>query len=167
MKLTKSHILSVLVVLLVCINLTTLATIWLNKPFDAMKAQQAGPKQMIIERLHFNEQQQQAFSFLVDEHREQMKALRRSILESKEAFYANLGNEEADSAETYAHIADISRFEQQAGKITFEHFRKVRSICDPRQKREFDKVIGGLLRSMTPGSHHEQFGSPPGGPHNR
>ena len=169
MKIERTRLLTLLVVVLVLLNLTTLATIWFRKSPQQLDAdRREGPKNFIIQKLHFNEKQIEEFSALVDEHRTQMQELREQIAESKEQFYDQLKSDAPDTAMAYQQIASITQFEEQAERITFNHFKKVRAICSSEQKQEFDVVINEILRRMMGPSHGPHQGPPPmhppGGP---
>ncbi|MEI6508618.1 MAG: hypothetical protein WCO54_09025, partial [Bacteroidota bacterium] len=146
-----------LVILLVCINLTTLATIWLTRPAKSMGFDLPdGPKQFIIEKLHFNEEQIQAFDTLRKEHFEEMQGLRKQIYESKEDLYNQIKSDRVDTTIMFASIANIGRFEEKAERITMEHFRKVRQLCNDEQKQQFDLVISDVIKRIMLPPHHGQ-----------
>ena len=76
MKLDKVKILSILVALLICINLATLAGVWMMRPpiphgFGAMS-----PKEFIITKLEFTDEQAEAFELLRKSHFDTIQKLR-------------------------------------------------------------------------------------------
>lgn len=168
MKIERTKLLVILVFVLLALNITTLATIWIGKAQLNMKHDmQFGAKKLIIEKLHFDESQIEEFNVLVEEHQQQMKDLKEQIFENKEAFYSQLKNDAPDTALAYQSIANITSFEEKSEHITFEHFRKVRALCDSDQKQKFDIVIGEILRTMMGPQndmHRGPMGPPPGGP---
>ena len=168
MKIERTKLLVILVVVLLALNITTLATIWIGKAqHNIRRDMQFGPKKLIIEKLHFDDVQIENFNVLVEEHQQQMKDLKEQIFESKEAFYAQLKNDAPDTTLAYQSIAHITSYEEKAEHITFEHFRKVRALCNPEQKQQFDIVIGEILKTMMGPQndmHGGPMGPPPGGP---
>lgn len=168
MKIERTRLLIILVIVLLALNITTLATIWIGKTQHNLKHEmQFGPKRLIIEKLHFDEDQIEIFNTLVEEHQQQMSELRQQIFDSKEAFYSQLKQDAPDTTVAYQSIANITSYEEKAEHITFDHFRKVRTICHPDQKQQFDIVISDILKTMmgpSNGMHHSPIGPPPGGP---
>lgn len=167
MKIERTKLLVSLIVILVFINLTTLATIWLTKPTKAMGPEiPNGPKQFIIEKLDFDEEQTEAFDELRAEHFTEMQGLRKQIYESKESLYNLIKSDEVDTALMYSSIANIGMYEEKAERITLEHFRKVRQLCNEEQKQQFDLIISDVVRMiMVPQQHHGgPLMGPPGGP---
>lgn len=148
MKATKIKILSIAVVVLLLVNLTTLASIWPYidlRNFTFTPPSPENPKEFIINKLNLDEQQQQVFEDLRKEHFEEMKNLQASILDEKEAMYDQLKSNLPDTVAAYGHIARIMQQEERLDHITMEHFRKVRAICTDEQKQHFDVIIDKVM----------------------
>jgi protein CpxP len=165
MKLDKVKILSILVVLLICINLATLAGVWMMRPPNPHGFGAMSPKEFIITKLEFTDEQAEAFELLRKSHFDTIQKLREQIRSEKEEMYAGLktkGNEAA----AYDHLAKVIACEEQAEKITFEHFRQVRELCNDQQKQHFDAIINQVIKMVglqAPPPPHElrQPGGPP------
>lgn len=166
MKIKRTKLLTAVVIVLLLLNITTLTVILMNKQGGTGRPMPEGPRKMIIERLHFDDEQVKAFDVLVEEHRQQMRELREKIAKNKEAFYDQLKQDDTDTATAYTQIASITRFEEEAERITFNHFKKVRALCNDEQKQQFDLVIRDILKNMTAPHErpHGPMDRPPGGP---
>ena len=90
--------------------------------------------------------------------------------EAKEKFFSLLQNDEATEA-AIDEAAKLSvQYDQVLTRNTFDHFKKIRAMCTPAQKKKFDAIINEVLRMMNGpqgppqpregGRHHP----PPGGP---
>ncbi len=151
MKLDKIKVLTTLVVVLLLINITTIASIWQIVDFKnlSLKAHQPqGPKEFIIAKLGLDKEQQQVFEVLRKEHFEQMSSLQQNIKTEKEAMYDLLKANSPDTAQTFAHIARIMQSEELLERLTFEHFRKVRALCNDEQKQHFDVIIDRIMHMV-------------------
>lgn len=165
MKITKVKVLSILVILLVCINLATIASVWVLRPAIHGGFGAQSPKEYIISKLNLTDEQIDAFELLRKSHFDNIQKLRNQIRTEKEEMYAGLrvkGNEQ----EAYAHLAKVIAFEEQAEKLTFEHFRQVRELCNDEQKQHFDAIINQVIKMVgvqAPPLPHEMKEAP-GGP---
>lgn len=151
MKMDKVKVLTVLVVLLLCINIATIAGIWKlidSKNLQMMPPPPPGPKEFIISKLNLDEEQQKVFETLRKEHFEEMRTLQEQIREEKDAMYDLLKSPMPDTTLTYAHISKIMQNEERLERITFDHFRKVRAICNSEQQQHFDVIIDHIMRMV-------------------
>lgn len=151
MKLNKVKLLTGLVILLLLINIGTIAGIWkLIDPstLKLMPAPPIGAKEFIITKLDLNEEQQKVFEQLREEHFEEMKKLQANISNEKEAMYNMLKSENPDTTLTFIHIAKVMQNEERLERITFEHFRKVRAICNDEQKQHFDVILDQIMKMV-------------------
>jgi hypothetical protein len=149
MKIPKVKILSILVVVLLVINITTIAGAWklLNKVNNA-DANTSSAKNFLITKLEFDEEQQAQFETLRKAYFEQIAGLLASIQNEKSNMYTLLKSNNPDTALTYMHIARIMQQEERLERNTFEHFRKVRALCSDEQKQHFDVIIDQVLRMI-------------------
>lgn len=156
MKAAKIKILSIAVVVLLLVNLTTLASIWpyINlKNFTFTPPAPENTKEFIINKLNLDKEQQEVFEELRNTHFEEMKALQTNISDEKDAMYGQLKSNLPDTVATYGHIARIMQHEERLDHITLEHFRKVRAICNDEQKQHFDVIIDKVMHIANKGSH--------------
>lgn len=163
MKVDKTKLLTTLVIVLLLMNITTLAGIWRMmdwKHFRLMPPPPPSPKEFLIEKLGLNEEQQLVFEELREEHFNQMSSLRNEIRQEKEALYDLLKNPVIDTTASYKHFALIMSKEERLEKITFEHFRKLREVCNEEQQQHFDIIIDRVLQMV-------MHGPPQHGPHQR
>lgn len=107
-----------------------------------------GPAHLITEKLQLNAEQQKKFHELKDEHRSIMRQLDNEGREIRHAYFELLKSDsvnETKKQEMELLISDNQKLIEQA---TFNHFKKVRAICDDKQKEKFDASIQDILRSM-------------------
>ena len=163
MKIDKVKLLGILVVVLLLLNIATIAGVWVRlDPGKFRHEPPQGPKEFIISRLGFDDEQATAFEVLRREHFDTMETLRNQIRQEKEEMYDQLKSNATDTASAYHHLSNVIALEERAEKITFEHFRKVRALCDEEQKKHFDAIISQVIK-MIGMPHRPGPGGPNGG----
>lgn len=154
MKINKVKVLTGLVIVLLLINITTIAGVWkLVDVANLTALKKPSAKDFIIAKLQFDEEQQEQFELLRKEHFDQIGGLLTDIQNEKGEMYDLLKSSNPDTALTYAHIAQIMQREERLERITFEHFRKVRAICNDEQKQHFDVIIDQVMHMIMQPRH--------------
>ncbi len=113
-----------------------------------------GPKKLVIEKLHFDEQQISAYEELIDEHRKQIREKNEAIRNQKLALYQQL-NSENDSLKTI-YLSGIANLQAQVEEIHYKHFIDIKKLCKPEQLSSyeaFSKEILKIFPSNHPGKH--------------
>jgi protein CpxP len=153
----NTKFLKVVIILLLLINISTIAFMWLNRP---------QPKDNIgdffAKELHFTDKQKEQFAVLRDEHRELRKSLSEENKEKHDAYFDLLKNAAVDSVVIKNAISELLKIREKEELGTFTHFQKVRAICDENQKKKFDEIIGEAARMMSPKPPREEQGPPRG-----
>jgi Spy/CpxP family protein refolding chaperone len=150
----KNRWFSLLLVLLVVANIVMMTMFWLqhkrhNK--ENMGRPGGDAAAYIIKELALDSNQQQVYSRLRQEHQERIRHAKDQARESKEALWDLLKKDTVTETELQQILAANAELDKTADRITFEHFRKVRAICNPAQKEKFDGIIKQVMRMMKPG----------------
>ena len=152
----NSKFLKGVIVILLFINISTLAFMWINKP--PMQHQPPPPPpngrndvfEFLSHKLEFDDQQRNEYEQLRNEHHNAVEAIKEKGRVTHDRFFDLLHVKYADST-LVAQLADsIASNQKQMELTTFYHFRKVRAICNPEQMRKFDGVINEALNMMLP-----------------
>ena len=102
------------------------------------------PKNIIIEKLHFDENQTNAYQKLIEKHRKDIKENNDKILMLKKELYSNLklnnSTEEMDSITT-----QIGIIQKQIEEIHYNHFLEIKALCKPEQLTYFDDLSEELI----------------------
>ncbi|MFL5763959.1 MAG: Spy/CpxP family protein refolding chaperone [Bacteroidia bacterium] len=158
----KTKLLRFLVVGLVLLNTACIIFLFAGRrhgpPFPP-PMQGGGPKQIIVDRLHFDAAQQEEFGRLVEVHHHTMDSLVDASKHLHDQLYSLLKSEgmetQADSL-----MKAIGTNEMQLEQLNFNHFKDIRKLCKPEQKADFDRLaddLGSLFHKGPPGP-------PPSGP---
>lgn len=149
-----------LVIGLLLVNGVTIALFWLGREkreqLPPPPPEQGGPANYLIRELELDSQQQQQYMQLVKEHRQASAQLRRQISEEKDRFFGLLRQSQVPDSVKKAAAAAVSRQTEALDLLTFDHFRKVRTLCTPAQQEKFDRIIRQVTAMMA--------GPKPGGP---
>ncbi|NHM06903.1 hypothetical protein G4D82_06695 [Flavobacterium sp. CYK-4] len=149
----KTKLLTFAVVLLLIINLATLALTLKKGP----RHPHGGPKMRIIEQLHFNTQQQAQYEKLIRWHRNHIDALDVKIIQTKKLLYSQLLQKQADLKTRDSLISAIAEYQMQIEAIHFKHFQDIQSICEPEQLQYYNELTEELaqLFSKPPRPRHD------------
>jgi len=141
------------VLLLAVLNICLLGSIWLkqDKPsHEEMRRPPNGEKaaDFLIEQLKFSSQQLTAFEKLKEAHHQAIDSLHEISKEVHHLFFDNLKTEKEDTVSTHKLARAIADNQTQIELVTFNHFKKVRELCDEKQKTKFDEIIQEVLKRM-------------------
>jgi periplasmic protein CpxP/Spy len=128
------------------LNISTLGWIFFKNKHERPPV---GP--VIIEKsLSFDAKQKEDFEPLKKQHFKDVLPVREGIKKDKDALFSWVKSEKADSTELENHLASLSLKVIQNERNTFKHFREIRDLCTPEQKRIFDEVLIDRFRKMPP-----------------
>ena len=139
----KIKFLNYAVLILFLANLAWLF-LFLNRP----KHKKEGPKKLIIEQLHFDENQVEAYEILIQNHRTQIRNLDDSIQKYKSVLYQRLLPK--DTLFQQECIAHINGFQRQIELIHLQHFLAIKQLCKPNQLEAFSQLETKLAEWFKP-----------------
>ncbi len=113
------------------------------------EAKQGSPKEFLATKLNFTEQQKRAYFNLAQEHHENAQKIREKIKESKDAFFDLLKESNVPDSTLKAAARKVSVNMEELDLYTFEHFKKVRALCNPEQKKQFDELIHQITGAVS------------------
>lgn len=150
----RTKFLTVLVIVLLLINVGTLAYLFILKQDRQSQMppmrQKGEPSEFIIKTLKFTPEQEEKFMVLRDDHRKQMKAINDSLKQVREEYFDALKSDSYDTLRNAQLNERIAHLEGKKHQITFDHFVLVRKLCTTEQQELFDGFIDEILRAMAP-----------------
>lgn len=114
--------------------------------------QPGGPKNLIIERLHFDEQQVAAYQQLIDQHRAAIRAGDKRILQLKTELYTSL-SAPADNVPTDSLAVAIANEQRHMEQVHYHHFADIKKLCRPDQLKYFNELAPELAQLFGPPPH--------------
>ena len=160
---TNNRWLSVVTLLLLTVNIVTLALLWTNKNKGTgnMKPPPGGQVfEFLTNELKLDAQQQEAYKILREEQQQARKGIQDSIRMAKDEFFALLKKPDVSDSVIHLYSGKAIAVEQQLDEFTFRHFQKLRAICNAEQQKKFDDIIQEALHRMAP---PRREGPPPPG----
>lgn len=157
----RTKLLTITIIGLLLINLATLVFVFLNgpKPGGMPHEERHQPKAIIIDKLHFDTNQQKEYEKLILWHRGKIDELDSAIRETKNELYSILGEEKIDNNAKTRLITRLNQYQKQVEETHFKHFEDIKKLCKPAQKEEFEALTEELSRIFAPGPrqpNHEE-----------
>ena len=144
-KTTNNRFISWLIVILLLVNIATLAFYWGN---HFKQQRDNSPREFLVKKLNFNENQRRLYFELAADHNKNARKIRELIKNKKDSLFQLLQSDTViESARNNAAI-QVSLSIQSLDILTFEHFKKVRAICTEEQKPKFDAIIQKMVNSV-------------------
>lgn len=148
----KTKLLTVAVIGLLLINIGTLGFLFLSGPNGHRPPHEGRPepKEIIIEQLHFDAQQKQAYEKLIQWHRGEIDKLDANIRQAKNQLYAQLGQTEVNLKTKDSLISVININQKQIEATHFKHFEDIKKLCHQDQLENFNALTEELSRIFAP-----------------
>lgn len=154
----RNKLLTIAVIGLLLLNAATIGFLLLRKPPHPMK-ERGGPASLIIERLHFDSNQEVEFRKLAKTHHEAFKKLQEVSIETHQDYYALMKLDAIDANQVDSLRQIMAENQQSIDKLNFEHFLDIKNLCNAEQRKlfnEFADEIGGLFNHQPPrGREHD------------
>ena len=106
-------------------------------------------RNLIIEKLHFNETQIAQFDRLIKIHRNGINPAQHQLMDLKNTLYSNLKNE-TNVALNDSIILEINNIQNQIEHIHINHFAAIKSICTPQQLPVYNELTTELAKLFSP-----------------
>ena len=141
----------VIIIVLVVLNLCTLAFIWFNRPGrDRPGRRQGEAAFFLIKELGLTVEQRKVFGQMRQEHRARLEMLSLHDTDLHNRFFDLLSQEKPDMAAVEALADSIAANRKKMEVLTFEHFSRVNGILNPEQKKKFSLIFKDVLKMVLP-----------------
>ncbi|MBL7709698.1 MAG: periplasmic heavy metal sensor [Chitinophagaceae bacterium] len=158
------------IILLLLLNLGTLAWLFYSHNKQEGRRPQGGAADFIVEQLQLDQQQQEQFFELRRQHRATIRQAQEEDKNLHETYFGLLKTDNPDKklVDSVAVLMAAQRSHMETA--TFDHFAQLRKICrDGKQKKLFDETIDEIARQIAapgrplpPGGRPPHDGPPPG-----
>lgn len=128
-----------IIVALLLVNIMLLVTLYVGKP---AQNQFNRPKELIIEKLGFEEMQISHFEGLVVEHFTEVRTVQSEIRAYKQEINSDLLLENPEMNDSLNNL--LSNCFKKMEELHFKHMRDIKDICNPEQKLIFNKMVPEL-----------------------
>jgi periplasmic protein CpxP/Spy len=142
----KIKFLSIAVVALVLLNLTIIGVLFFKESRHPLTGERHGkkePKNIMIERLNFDDLQIIKYENLIKVHRSLKEESNQNIHDLKNVLYSSVAQ---GSVETRDSIVQLILVEQKKLElINYNHFADIRKMCNADQAKKFDGLSKNML----------------------
>lgn len=101
--------------------------------------------ELMAKELNLQEEQKAHHKLLREEHFKNVRPFYDSIRATKMALYARVPDSTVVEDDFTTYDAKVIAWQSKINKLTFEHFRKVRSLLQPEQQPEFDNFVQKMM----------------------
>lgn len=145
---TKSKFLSISVVALIVLNLAILAFQFFNKGAEQRHFPphhgREKPKNYIIKKLHFDDQQITDYEALIEIHREHIGEIEAKIHTEKQALFSLLS--ESNPNQEKSLLNRIAKLSSGIDSLHMDHFKAIKALCKEEQLKDFDELSKELAK---------------------
>ena len=151
----KTKLLTIAVIGLLLLNLSTLGFLFFNGSKDHRTPHEGRPepKTIIIDKLHFDAQQQKDYAKLIQWHRGEITTLDENIRQTKNELYALLNQDQVNKKTKDSLITLLNSYQKQVEVTHFKHFEDIKKLCRQDQMRDFRELTNELSRIFAPKPH--------------
>lgn len=140
----KIKVLSLVALGLLISNLLLVGFIFFRKP-----PMHEGPRKIIAERLHFDENQIKTYDGYIQNHRKAITQTEEQIRNLKNQLYGTL-HSEGTGTQKDSLIKALGGAQMQIEQIHYKHFEEIKSLCNDNQKKDFDNLTQDIARLFAP-----------------
>ena len=122
----------IIVAVLIVLNTATLTIFWIERRHQNKSSRtlntHVGVQEYLSNELAFDSTQKKMYQLLINDHRELTKRMRQNMRNAKDDFYKLLNDTTASETIIKKAAINANEIEQQLDMLTFNHFKKIRSI---------------------------------------
>ena len=135
----KSTFYKALIFILLVSNIGTIGFIYFGQ--NNRPPHPEGPKQLVIDRLDLDQQQQKEYAVFIEKHQKSIRLKQTERTKLKNELYFLLTQSIIDTLKQDSLIELLTENHKQVELIHFNHLNEIKSICkDKEQLKKFDKL---------------------------
>lgn len=140
----KTKLLSVAVIALLVLNFGILGFLFLSKKHEPNGRKM--PREIVIEKLHFDENQIVEYEKIIEEHQKAIRNLDDSIRKTKNELYQLLNEEKINSAQKDSLYLQLANYQKQIETTHFNHFLEIKKLCKKEQLADYKNLTEELSK---------------------
>lgn len=138
----KSKLYIIIIIGLLLSNILLIAFFIGKKPPHPMHG---GPRNEIIAKLNFDENQIKQYDELIKLHRKEIEKKEGEIIELKNTLYLQLAKEE-NKAPKDSIINELGRIQIEIENTHYSHFADIKAICKPEQLESYNQLLKEIAK---------------------
>lgn len=136
--------------IMIITNISMIIFFLATKPSHPQTQQQGILKDRIIERLNLDEKQQSDFQKAITKHKDQMHDYNQEQEKLSKEYFNSLAD--GNTTENGALAKAIGTLQEKKLKITYAHFRELRSLCNESQLEAYKECMDDMTRVLIRGN---------------
>ena len=133
----KNKLIRIITVVLLLTNIALVSFIFLQKPKHPKRE---GPRNIIIERLHFDRNQILKYDQFITQHRAKIKQKEKEMIALKNKLYLQL-LEENNSSTIDSLQNRIGSVQIEIENIHYRHFDDIHRLCNDDQEKYYAELV--------------------------
>ena len=147
----NARLYKIIIILLLALNLCTLAFMWFNRPSkERLEQHQGEAATFLIKELGLSEVQQRQYQQLRKEHRDVLDNLSERDKVLHKRFFNLLLLETPDSLNMQALADSIATNRRRMEVVTYDHFFRITKILNPEQQKKFSLIFKDVMQMVLP-----------------
>ncbi|MCT4580870.1 MAG: hypothetical protein N4A35_05575 [Flavobacteriales bacterium] len=142
----RLKLLKISVVVLVLINLILVVIVFIGGKHHPPRHHQE--KQIIIERLGFNNDQVDLFEYSIEQHIQAIRAQEKELKRLKKELYLTLKSD--DTAREKELLEELMLVKKEIEGLHLKHFKEIKNLCTAEQLPKFDELAEDLAHIFAP-----------------
>lgn len=149
MVMDKTKLLTYTVIALLVLNFGTLGFLFVSGPKGHSSDghgpdRKPMPREIIIEKLHFDEEQVKKYDQLINWHRTTIDQTEDKIRAAKNKLYLLLNENPVNEKSRDSLINALSAYQKEIEETHFKHFGDIKRLCKKDQMDDFKKLTDEL-----------------------
>jgi Spy/CpxP family protein refolding chaperone len=107
-----------------------------------------GPRNIIIKKLSFSEDQVAQYDKLIEQHRKEIRTTEESIRKTKQQLYITLKSDTAAVANVQ-YLDELGKLQMEIEQIHYAHFLDIKKLCKTNQLPAFNSLTEELSEHFT------------------
>lgn len=108
-----------------------------------------GPKNIIIDKLHFDTEQIKKYEVYIKQHRKAVHENEATMNKLRTNLFEQLKYQQ-DANKVDSLISVIAKQQYVAEKINYRHFLEIKSLCKPSQQKDFNELTSEIANLFSP-----------------
>lgn len=145
MRNNKNKLLIIIIIILLIANTVFSSILWFSINHRPNPFNPHSRGQVLLDELHPDSLQKKKIQSLMSEHFVKLDALKEKEKDAKSAFFSLLLTDTVSLATVLNYAEHAAAITIEIDTMVYNHFTKMRSLCNPDQKEKLDRVIQRIL----------------------
>jgi periplasmic protein CpxP/Spy len=119
-----------------------------NSGMEQRERERSTVTEMLQDEVGFNEEQTAKYKELKDKQRERIRPMYDNMRKAKDSLFRLLSYPDTPDSLLNKAAEVIAQRQKELDIETFNHFKRVRTLCTPDQLPQYDSLVLRLLRKM-------------------